>query len=109
MEDLYLWGTAIIVGLISLKLIPAKKLSAANRRMRARFPGLALAIMYIIICALLFVGAYFLCMSFEVNAIVRNVILGVLLGLFIGFVPIVDKRNAEEDDETKEDNKDEKE
>ena len=101
MEDLYLWGTAILVGLASLKLIPAKKLSAANRRMRERFPGMALAIMYIVICILFFVGAYFLCMALDVNVIVRNVILGVLLGLFIGFVPIVDKRNSEEDDNDK--------
>ena len=97
--DVYLWGTAIVVGLISLKLIPAKKLSSANRRMRARFPGMALAIMYIVICALFFVGTYFICLYFNANEIVRNVILGVLLGLFIGFVPIVDKRNSGEDDE----------
>ena len=101
MEELYFWGTAIIVGLASLKLIPAKKLSAANRRMRERFSGMAVAIMYIIICALFFVGAYFLCVSLEVNAIARNIILGVLLGLFIGFIPIVDKKNSGEDDNDK--------
>ena len=99
MDDLYLWGTALVVGLVSLKLIPAKKLSAANRRMRARFPGMAVALMYIIICILFFVGAYFLCMAFNASAVVRNIILGVLLGLFIGFVPIVDKRNSGEDEE----------
>ena len=101
MEDLYLWGTAILVGLASLKLIPAKKLSAANRRMRERFPGMAIAIMYIVICILFFVGAYFLCMAFDASVIVRNIILGVLLGLFIGFVPIVDKRNSGDDDNDK--------
>ncbi len=101
MEDLYLWGTAILVGLASLKLIPAKKLSAANRRMRTRFSGMAIAIMYIVICILFFVGAYFLCVSLDVNAIARNIILGVLLGLFIGFIPIVDRKNSGEDDDDK--------
>lgn len=98
MEDLYLWGTAILVGLASLKLIPAKKLSKANRRMRARFPGFAIAIMYIIICVLFFVGVFFLCLAFGAPVIVRNIILGVLLGLFIGFVPLVDGRNTGDDE-----------
>ena len=98
MEDLYLWGTAILVGLASLKLIPAKKLRAANRRMRARIPGMTLAIMYVIICALFFVGAYFLCLAFGAPTVVRNIILGVLLGLFIGFVPLVDRRNSGDDE-----------
>ena len=101
MEDLYLWGTAILVGLVSLKLIPAKKLRGANRRMRTRFSGKALAFMYIIICILFFVGAYFLCMAFEVAPIVKNIILGVLLGLFIGFIPIVDGRNSGDDEDGK--------
>jgi|GEM_PF-2296402 len=98
MEDLYLWGSAIVVGLLSLKLIPAKKLARANRRMREKIPGMTLAIMYIIICILFFVAAFFLCLTFNAPVIVRNIILGVMLGLFIGFVPLVDKRNAEEDE-----------
>ena len=106
MDDLYLWGTAILVGLASLKLIPAKKLRKANRRMRARFSGKVVALMYIAICVLLFLGIHFLCMSLDVNAIVRNVILGVLLGLFIGFIPIVDIRNSVDDED---DNKNDKE
>ncbi|MBR6917124.1 MAG: hypothetical protein IKN38_02980 [Clostridia bacterium] len=98
MDDLYLWGTAILVGLVSLKLIPAKRLAAANRRMRSRFSGMALAIMYIMIGILFFVGVYFLCMALDAPAVVRNVILGVILGLFIGFIPIVDKKNSGDDD-----------
>ena len=91
MEELYLWGTAIIVGLLSLKLIPAKKLSNANRRMREKIPGMTLAILYIVVCALFCVGAYFLCLGLHAPVIVRNIIVGFILGLAIGFVPIVDK------------------
>ena len=102
MEDIYLWGTAIVIGLLSLWLIPAKKLAGANRRMRARFSGTALAIMYIVIGILFFIGAMGLCIVFNAAPIVRNVILGAVIGLFIGFIPIVDKRNAEETDDKKE-------
>ena len=110
MEDLYLWGTAILVGLASLKLIPAKKLSKTNRKMREKIPGMALAIMYILICVLFFVGAFFLCLAFKAPVVVRNIILGLLLGLFIGFIPIVDSRNVGGDaEETEPDKKEDEE
>ena len=98
MEEFYLLITAIIVGLVSLKLLPAKKLAAANRRLRARFSGVALIIMYLIICTLFFVGAYFICVYFNAGETVRSIILGVLLGIFIGFSPIIDKKNVGEED-----------
>ena len=98
MEELYLWGSAIIVGLLSLKLIPAKKLRGANRRLRSRIPGVTLIILYVIIVALFFVGAYFLCLAANAPVIVRNIILGVLLGLAIGFTPLIDGRYTDEDD-----------
>ena len=101
MEELWFLATAIIVGLISLKLIPAKKLRAANRKMRNVFPGMALAIMYVVIGILFIVGAYFLCEALNTGRVARDIILGVLLGLIIGFVPLVDKRNTDEDDEKK--------
>lgn len=97
MEELYLWGTAIIVGLASLKLIPAKKLAKANRRMRARIPGVTLIILYVIICTLFLVGAYFLCFALSAPVIVRNIIIGVLIGLAIGLVPLIDGRYSDDD------------
>ena len=98
MEELYLWGSAIVVGLLSLKLIPAKKLKGANRRLRSRIPGVTLIILYVIIVALFFVGAYFLCLAAGAPVIVRNIILGVLIGLAIGFTPLIDGRYTDEDD-----------
>lgn len=96
MEELYLWGSAIVVGLLSLKLIPAKKLKGANRRLRSRIPGVTLIILYVIIVALFFVGAYFLCLAAGAPVIVRNIILGVLLGLAIGFTPLIDGRYTDD-------------
>ncbi len=98
MEELYLWGSAIVVGLLSLKLIPAKKLKGANRRLRSRIPGVTLIILYVIIVALFFVGAYFLCLAAGAPAVVRNIILGVLIGLAIGFTPLIDGRYTDEDE-----------
>lgn len=97
MEELYLWGSAIIVGLLSLKLIPAKKLRGANRRLRSRIPGVTLIILYVIIVALFFVGAYFLCLAAGAPVIVRNIILGVLIGLAIGFTPLIDGRYTDDE------------
>ena len=101
MEELYLWGTAILVGLASLKLIPADKLRRANRRMRSRIPGVAIIVLYFIICALFIVGAFFLCLALNAPTVVRNIIVGVLIGLSIGFTPIIDKRYSEDEEEKK--------
>ena len=98
-------GTAIVIGLASLKLIPAKKLSAANKRMRNRFSGKLLAVLYVVFWILLFVGAMFICIAVNLNKVAMYIILGVILGLFVGFIPIVDKRNAEEDGEDDEKDK----
>ncbi len=95
MDELYLWGSAIIVGLLSLKLIPAASLKKANVRLRSRIPGVTLIILYVIICALFFVGAYFLCLAFGAPTVVRNIVLGVLIGLAIGFTPLIDGRYSE--------------
>ena len=109
MEELYLWGSAVVVGLLSLKLIPAKKLKAANNRMRRRFSGKAIALMYIIFWILIFVGALLICTAVNLNGIAKNIILGVILGAFIGLIPIVDKRNSgEEEDEASEEDSDKK-
>ncbi len=96
MDELYLWGSAIIVGLLSLKLIPAQKLKGVNRRLRSRIPGVALILLYVIIVALFFVGAFFLCLALGAPVIVRNIILGVLIGLAIGFTPIIDGRYTDD-------------
>ena len=96
MDELFLWGTAIIVGLLSLKLIPAQKLKGVNRRLRSRIPGVTLIILYVIIVALFFVGAFFICVAAGVPVIVRNIILGVLIGLAIGFTPIIDSRYTDD-------------
>jgi len=99
MDELYMWGSALVVGLASLKLIPAKKLTAANKRMRSRFSGKVIAILYIVFWILLFAGAYFICTGVNLNPIAKNVILGVIIGLFVGFIPAVDKRNCGEEEQ----------
>lgn len=96
LDELYLWGTAVVVGLLSLKLIPAKKLLPVNRRLRGRIPGVALIVLYAVIWALFFVGVYFLCLALSAPVVVRNVILGVMIGLAIGLTPIIDGRYTEE-------------
>ena len=96
-----MWATALIVGLASLKLLPAKRLREANLRLRSRLPGIALIILYVVICVLFFVGVFFLCLALGAPEIVRNVILGVLIGLAIGFVPLIDPRNTDEEDAKK--------
>lgn len=101
MEDLYLWGTAIVVGIAGMVIIPAKKLSKINRRLRSRIPGVTLILLYAIICALFFVSGYFLCLAFKAPLIVRNIVLGVLIGLAIALVPMIDKRNSGEDEDGK--------
>lgn len=101
MDYLYFWGVAIVVGLASSILIPSKKLSSVNRKMREKIPGMALTIMYIVFWILMAVAGFFLCTAFNASVPVRNAILGVILGLFIGFIPIVDRRNAEDDGEKK--------
>ena len=99
-EEMYLWITAIVVGLASMWLIPAKKLSKLNRRFRDRINGKLLAVLF-------FLGVYVICKAANVNAIARNIMLGALIGLFVGFIPVVDKRNYEEKEENEEKEEDE--
>lgn len=94
MNELYMWATAIVVGFILLKVIPAAKLSRANKKMREKIPGLALIIMYFVIGILIWFGIYVLLSLLNVNEIVRYVISGAIIGAFVGLIPLVDKKNS---------------
>lgn len=92
MTELYFWISAVVVGLILLKAIPAEKLRSANNKMRAKIHGGLLAILYVLIGVMFYIAVYFLCVVLNANEIIRNILTGAVLGAFIGFVPLVDSR-----------------
>ena len=98
MNELYFWGSAVVVGLILLKAIPAEKLRSTNNKMREKISGGVLAVLYVLIGVLFFVSTYFLCEILNVNVIAKNVLTGAILGAFIGFIPLVDSRYANNGD-----------
>ena len=94
MDELYFWGTAVIVGLLLLKLLPASKLSSFNKKMREKIAGPLIAVLYILILVLLFIGVYGICFFLSANVIVTRVLTGAVLGAFIGLIPLVDSRHV---------------
>ena len=95
MDELYFWLCAVIVGLLLLKLLPADKLKAANKKMHEKLPSILLTVFYILIFVLLYVAALMLTTVFEAPDAVKNIITGSILGAFIGLIPLVDKRYSE--------------
>lgn len=94
MNELYFWGATFVVGLLLLKLLPAEKLKGANRKMREKIPGFLLAVMYVLIGVLLIVGSYLLCFFLNAPAPLTMIIVGSILGAFIGLIPLVDVRHS---------------
>lgn len=94
MDELYFWGSAVIVGLLLLKLIPASKLSTVNKKMRSKIPGSVLVLLYFLISAFTFVGIYLICLITSANVIITRVLTGSILGAFIGLIPLVDKKHS---------------
>lgn len=94
MNELYFWGSALIVGLFLLKLVPAEKLKGTNKKMREKIPGFLLAVLYVLIGVLFIAGGYLLCFFLGAPPVVSMIITGALLGAFIGFIPLVDIRHS---------------
>lgn len=94
MEELYFWGAAVLVGLLLLKLVPASKLSVANKKMRAKIPGPLLVTSYILFFTLIFSATYVICLLCSANNAVRNILTGSIIGAFIGLIPLVDKKHS---------------
>ena len=94
MDELYFWGSAVIVGLLLLKLLPASKLSSFNKKMREKIAGPLISVLYILIFVLLFIGVYGICYLLSANVTVICILTGAVLGAFIGLIPLVDSRHA---------------
>lgn len=94
MNELYFWGFAVLIGLALLKLIPASSLSTANKKMREKIPGPLLVTLYILFFVLIFSATYIICLLCSAGAVLRNILTGSILGAFIGFIPLVDKKHS---------------
>ena len=97
--------TAIGLGLIGSWLFPASRFSVAAGELRARFPGVLLVALYLLIAVFFGAGVYILLRIFNVDPYVRAVALGVIVGAVFILTPLIDKRNAEEADREDKDGK----
>lgn len=94
MTELYFWLSALIVGIVFLKVLPGEKLSGINRKMREKLPGFLLAVLYILVGVFIFAGVYLLCVVLSAPTWLTYILSGSVLGAFIGLIPIVDSRHA---------------
>lgn len=92
MNELYFWFSALLVGLILLRAMPAEKVTGVNKKIREKIPGALLAALYILTGIFLFAGFYLLLTFVNAPIPVRNIVTGAILGAFIGLIPLVDKR-----------------
>lgn len=94
MDELYFWLSAVLVGLLLLKLLPAKKLAPLNKKIREKMPGYLIAILYILIFVFLFSGLHGICFLLSAPVVLTHVLTGSVIGAFIGLLPIVDSRHS---------------
>lgn len=94
MTELYFWLSALTVGLVLLRTLPAEKLSGANKKIRERLPGILPTVLYILAGIFIFAGVYMLCLVLSAPAWLSYILSGSVIGAFIGLIPLVDTRHS---------------
>lgn len=97
MNELYFWLSALIVGIVLLKGLPAEKLSGINKKLRAKMNGGLLAVLYVLTGVFIFAGVYLLCLVLGAPTWLTYILSGSVIGVFIGLIPVVDKRHSKDD------------
>ena len=94
MTELYFWLSALTVGLVLLRALPAEKLKATNRKIRERLPGILPTVLYVLTGIFLFAGVYMLCLVLSAPTWLSYILSGSVIGTFIGLIPMVDSRHS---------------
>ena len=94
MTELYFWLSALTVGLVLLRTLPAEKLSAANKKIREHIPGILPTVLYVLAGVFLFAGVYMLCLVLSAPTWLSYILSGSVIGVFIGLIPLVDKKHS---------------
>lgn len=94
MNELYFWLSALIVGIVLLKGLPAEKLTGINQKLRSKMNGGLLAVLYVLVGVFLFGGVYLLCLVLSAPTWLTYILSGSVIGAFIGLIPLVDKRHS---------------
>ncbi len=94
MTELYFWLSALIVGLVLLRTLPAEKLARTNKKIRERIPGILPTVLYILTAIFIFAGVYMLCLVLSAPTWLSYILSGSVIGTFIGLIPLVDSRHS---------------
>ncbi len=97
MNELYFWLSALIVGIVLLKGLPAEKLTGINQKLRSKMNGGLLGILYVLTGVFIFAGVYLLCLVLGAPTWLTYILSGSVIGAFIGLIPMVDKRHGKND------------